>query len=178
MKRALTALELMVVISILLLLVAIMSPTFARARESAKITGSLARLKQLYIAVEMYAINEGGDALSPAHLPTLAAVQSNWLGLGKEFFISPCGINQIPGKTAYESSYAYFPHDYVIVLEQYMEKYGVNAVIWSDPNCNPPLAFDVETTTKRGLAVTAGGNLINHYKRGNPYRPEWWSSIP
>lgn len=54
-QRGFTLIELLVVIAILAILAAILFPVFARARASARQTGCISNLRQLGLALEMYA---------------------------------------------------------------------------------------------------------------------------
>ena len=54
-KRAFTLIELLVVIAIIAILAAILFPVFARARESARRTGCASNMKQINLAIQMYA---------------------------------------------------------------------------------------------------------------------------
>jgi len=55
MRRGFTLIELLVVIAIIAILAAILFPVFARAREKAKQTSCLSNVKELCLAVHMYA---------------------------------------------------------------------------------------------------------------------------
>jgi prepilin-type N-terminal cleavage/methylation domain-containing protein len=71
MKRSLrgfTLIELLVVIAIIAILAAILFPVFAQAKEAAKKTAGLSHVKQLSLALIMYA-NDHGDRL-PAGMET------------------------------------------------------------------------------------------------------------
>ncbi len=55
MRRGFTLIELLVVIAIIAILAAILFPVFARAREKARQTSCLSNVKELMLAVHMYA---------------------------------------------------------------------------------------------------------------------------
>ncbi|NLO04451.1 MAG: DUF1559 domain-containing protein [candidate division WS1 bacterium] len=60
MRRGFTLIELLVVIAIIAILAAILFPVFARAREKARQTSCLANVKQLMLALHMYAQDYDG----------------------------------------------------------------------------------------------------------------------
>lgn len=64
-QRAFTLIELLVVIAIIAILAAILFPVFSQAKEAAKKTKSLAQMKQLGLAVMMYA-GDSDDYFVPA----------------------------------------------------------------------------------------------------------------
>lgn len=65
LKRAFTLIELLVVIAIIAILAAILFPVFAQAKESAKKTTDASNMRQLSIALMMYATdNDGGTPAS------------------------------------------------------------------------------------------------------------------
>ncbi len=68
-KQAFTLIELLVVIAIIAILAAILFPVFARAKEAAKKTQSLAQMRQLAASVMMYA-GDYDDYFIPASMRT------------------------------------------------------------------------------------------------------------
>jgi prepilin-type N-terminal cleavage/methylation domain-containing protein len=61
LKRAFTILELIVVVTIVAVLVAILTPVFAKAKEAALVSQSTGNLKSAYISIELYR-NDQDDA--------------------------------------------------------------------------------------------------------------------
>jgi prepilin-type N-terminal cleavage/methylation domain-containing protein len=57
-RRAFTLIELLVVIAIIAILAAILFPVFQKAKEAAKQTAALSQMKQLSLAVMMYAMDQ------------------------------------------------------------------------------------------------------------------------
>ncbi len=70
MKKGFTLIELLVVIAIIAILAAILFPVFAQAREKARQTQCLSNMKQLALAINMYAGD--WDQTYPAADPALA----------------------------------------------------------------------------------------------------------
>ncbi len=72
-KRGFTLIELLVVIAIIAILAAILFPVFARAREKARQTSCVSNLKQIGLAMHMYA--QDYDEVLP---PNYAWVPTSW----------------------------------------------------------------------------------------------------
>jgi prepilin-type N-terminal cleavage/methylation domain-containing protein len=66
MKRAFTLIELLVVIAIIAILAAILFPVFAQAKAAAKATVAISNMKQVGLALAMYA-NDNDDVNSPPY---------------------------------------------------------------------------------------------------------------
>ncbi len=167
---AFTLIELLVVTAILALLAALISPTLSKAKDSAKISSSIGRLRQMHLSARLYSSDLSDDARVPHHI-----VYTTYLGLGKSFFISPCGIKRNEIGTYYEVSYWYPAVPYQ--PESYFARYGENALQFVDVDCDAEGVWQSRIATKRALGVTDGGQLINKLRSGDPYRFEWWMSL-
>jgi prepilin-type N-terminal cleavage/methylation domain-containing protein len=169
-KVGFTIMELLVVTAILSLLAAISSPIISRAKESAKISSSIGRLKQMNLAVRLYLDSDDStERLSHSYFIATR------LGLGEDYFISPCGRKRKDNGTLYIDSYWYNAVPYTAA--SYFSKYGDNAIQFADADCNAEGVWDSRIALKRVLAITDGGQLINRMKAGNPSRIEWWMSL-
>jgi prepilin-type N-terminal cleavage/methylation domain-containing protein/prepilin-type processing-associated H-X9-DG protein len=81
-RKAFTLIELLVVIAIIAILAAILFPVFAQAKAAAKATSSLSNLKQLSLALQMYA-GDSDDVVVrvyPSNPPIYTATDT-WVGL-------------------------------------------------------------------------------------------------
>ncbi len=98
MTSAFTLIELLVVIAIIGILAALLIPTLARSKESARATACLSNLHQIGIALQLYVqdnenylpvlTNLGVTAISPPltnPLPTLDVALTNHVSAGKVF---------------------------------------------------------------------------------------------
>jgi hypothetical protein len=115
------------------------------------------------------------DSLDSGERMSHAYVYGTYMGLGKQFFISPCGRKRRDGGILYEDSYWYTSVPYVPAT--YFQNYGENAIQFADADCNPEGVWDSPIATKRALAVTEGGQIINKVRSGNPSRIEWWMAL-
>jgi len=120
-RRAFTLIELLVVIAIIAILAAILFPVFAQAKLAAKRTVNTSNLKQLSLAVQMYATdNEGYPAMSspssfnprtrwPDHI--FAYVKSTAIFNGplapKEMFVKAWAHDQFNKYGGYGYNYQY-----------------------------------------------------------------------
>jgi prepilin-type N-terminal cleavage/methylation domain-containing protein len=94
MKRAFTLIELLVVIAIIAILAAILFPVFAQAKLAAKKSRALAQMKQLGLAVYMYATDYDDNfcpasmrTANPADTPEIWPAKINVYAKNKEIFL-------------------------------------------------------------------------------------------
>jgi prepilin-type processing-associated H-X9-DG protein/prepilin-type N-terminal cleavage/methylation domain-containing protein len=84
-KTAFTLIELLVVIAVIALLAAILFPVFAQARAKARQATCLSNLKQIGLAVMMYA-QDYDEMLPPANYPAPGSIGGNYVWYG---FVEP-----------------------------------------------------------------------------------------
>lgn len=169
MKKKLAAislLETLVVIAILLLLATLVSPALMKAKHHSKVFASKMRLKQLHQIVEVYKIGNNDEP------PSWLAYYREWLNQPKELFVSPCGLK--PGAEGELQTFSYQYWVKPIVLPKYFAKYQEQAMLFSGLHCNPPYAVYSHHTTKLGLGITVSGRLVTIRKKGDATLYQWW----
>jgi len=199
--------EVIVSILILIALAGILMPVFNKAKRSAEIRSSIAKLHQLGVAVSLYRQDYGGEGFARYDapnayyglaLPTLRYYEYYRLdhyGADANFLPSPCGAD----RTIFESFkcgvigwITYVAPQYEPALMQpgtgnlrdfhdYLATYRENAVLFIDPYCNPPgTIMGAPYIYKRGLSVLISGQVVNRYKMGNAmsFHLQWYSDPP
>lgn len=167
-RGAFSLVEVLVVCGIIITLASIAYPVYSSARESAKIQSSLSRLRQMQMAVMVYRSDYESESI-PKSLPPYEYVYSTYLGLGEDFFRSPCGYRGILVNTK-ELGYQYNFYAENEAIENYWNKAGELGILFIDPSCNPSRAiWESPPALKRGLAVRLNGELLNKYKRGSTF---------
>lgn len=172
--RAFTLVEVIVVVAILTVVAAVISPVLWRVKHSANMASSTVRLHQLGVAVKQYQVDYGLDGPSTYELPTYEFVYTDFFGLGKSYFESPCGYKKGIEDNLMGISYQYwagFPMN-----EPFFQEHGDRSVLFSDPHCNDSAdQWKSRYRSKRGIAVLYSGEVVNRYKPGNPSDMDWWS---
>jgi len=179
MKRAaFTLVEVLAALSIIVVLVAFLTPVFRGARERALIQSSLSQLRQIHIAVTLYRNDwdaGGYSQMYSAGLPPYSYVYGTYMGLGPAAFRSPCGYKSTIEPNQSRLSVQYAPSPWSLYSD-YLSTYQESALLANDPHCNPAdVIYDSPFTKKRGLGVLLSGRLINQYKLGFPGDLRWWT---
>lgn len=146
----------MVVVAILSILLAILLPVYNRAKRQAQITDSLQRLHQLWAAVELYRVDEGGY---PPILEILRARKSgSFYGTHTSDWSSGCGKHPSANSTI-----RYFldpdPLNWHVPSD--------DPIARSDDKCNDPdIDLRALYVTKLGLGVRTSGTLEKRWGQG------------
>lgn len=167
-NRAFTLLETIVVISILLLLAALLSPVLFKAKQSAQVVGSVQRLKDLHLAIELYMLRNDDNRPHFGYYGTL--------GLSRESFISPCGYKPLPplaNGTPIGMPGRSYHYEYPASI-RFRPDLIDGHILYYDLSCNSEMAVASRYATKRGLAVRDTGQIVNYYKAGDPFSINWW----
>lgn len=181
MKRAWTLVELVCVVAIIVTLAAITYPVFARARFAAKIASSTNKLRQLYVATKLYQADHNEDTfgtLEQMGLPDAYFVMTNRFGLQEDMIMSSCGAHWSaqPAPGADVHNFIYFPGDGAPPFPEQARTWRDNLVMFFDQHCNPP-SVDLRNRfhTKFGLGILFGGNTVRVHRKGDLFKPEFWS---
>jgi prepilin-type N-terminal cleavage/methylation domain-containing protein/prepilin-type processing-associated H-X9-DG protein len=140
-RRGFTLIELLVVIAIIAILAAILFPVFAQAREKARQTSCLSNMKELGLALNMYAQDYDGTLMQTSWEDPVLKIHWSYLTQpyikNLQIFVcpsdpnpvtpnTPCAAGQQPGngcdaqvpKFSYINNYAAIPaHDFLPVSE-------------------------------------------------------------
>ena len=177
-RRGLTLMELMVVIAILAVLAAIALPAYQAARARANVARSVNNLKQIHLALRLYAETHGQN--SPFGL-----------GLPDRGLSTLLDLNMIPlelmrtGGTPWAgepghlfATYVWFPPDYITVRQdefasrvmrdwqEHVERTGGNPVIAIDPSHNPLSGLHDPFYPKLVIVLWADGSVQTTRRRG------------
>lgn len=157
-RQAFTLLETLVVLAVIAILAAILLPVFQRAKREARITDSMQRLHQDWVALTLYHNDEDGY---PAFLPLLYSLKAGkFYGLGSRDWQSACGPH--PSRPQ-----AFFLHiDAESDEAQILSQYG-DPVLLSDDQCNDA-SVDLTSfyRTKLVLGVRVSGTLEKRRGKG------------
>lgn len=165
LRNAFTLIELLVVIAIIAILAAILFPVFAQAKVAAKKTANLSNLRQVSIAVQMYAMDQEGYPMMSS--PSSAVPRTRWPDhiysyvKNTDIFTGPLAPVEIKGKK--------FAHNQTLTYGGYGYNYqylGNSRFPWTA--ADTAIGYPAETvavTDTRGVRkdgkVTAGEYTID-----------------
>lgn len=176
-KAGLTLVEILCVIAIASVLLAMLLPVFAKAKQAAKEVSATQNLKNLYIATALYREEqvssvEYGDPYLMG-LPSPEAMirileQTSGKDIHKQ---SPCGRHPRLDEEFGGYATVYFIPQDPSLFAAYVRKHESNTPLWVDPNCN---SGDIPIRLKYGLKKVIGVMLDGHIiKKQKADRPFW-----
>lgn len=157
------------------------APVLTSVKMSANISRAKSNLHQQWLGIKLYQEANGGEGswgtASEMNLPDVfAVVQTPYLGLGRDVWISPCGKHPLwPSPETY--SFRIYPdttndhrtRDAALLYQD-------NMVATVDPQCNSAAVNIFSASEVRfGLGVLLSGQLVQKMKRGDWYDYEWWA---
>lgn len=181
-RRAVTILEIIIVMAILGILSALAFPTIASARIPAQIQVSKSNLRQQWLALQLYreATDEVYGSTTEMNLPdseSLFLSSSTPLGLPDKVWRSPCGKHP---QNIGDDHYRWMlqkDEGTVKAFKAAAILYEDNLIVSYDVNCNPA---DVNVSSawqkKRALGILLSGVLISKTAIGSPDLYEWWAA--
>lgn len=206
--RGLTLAESLVVLVIIALLTAVITPVLLRAKRQAQTTSATSNLRNYHVALELYRSNWDAKEVYLSYmsfydlgLPPYEGSEDRFLALlGPELanldkWMSPCGADQTIFDTALpilnilgmiSVCYGFYSpwtmtegSGNLADYEFYIPEYRENIVVFADPYCNSPnTVMSNPLIPKRGLAITLSGQLVNRIKKGNAAKLRFYSDKP
>jgi prepilin-type N-terminal cleavage/methylation domain-containing protein len=186
-NRGLTLVEILVVVSIIAIVVALVTPVFQQVRDRARVTSAVSAMHQIGKAVALYRSDwetgGGYTSFDDLGLPTHDYLWRTGLGLGTLPPASPCGYKAGIGwdnsRSAPDIVWVYV-WDYALPkLTADLEKYQENTLIAFDPWCNPSgTEWANPYAEKRAIGLLLSGQVINRRRAGRADFQEWWAPPP
>lgn len=175
MRRAITLVEILVVVGILAILAGLLFPVFKQAKRSAQVSAAIENLRQHQLAASLYRGAEGRDGeygtasemgLPPPNLAFPA------LGLPLSAATSPC-TPELKG-TRDPFNVTWWPSEDEMFREQSIE-YRDHMILVSDMACNDAHVLPQNPyQTRFGLGVDMTGTLLRRRRSGNSNYAKWW----
>lgn len=174
MRRAFTLVECMVVIAIILVVAGITFPVIARAKQGASKSRCVSNLRQIAVAVNIYAADcdgspmAGGDRITmglPGHPNALRLDRSLWTcneppSMGLKAAYTVFFGNEGPGGAA--------------AWKKHVDKMGTRAILVLDNNHGDPRWRHVEHAMHSAFAAQVDTAIRTVKRRGSPGAFEFW----
>lgn len=183
MKRGFTLVEFLVVLSILAVIVALVSPVVFKGRESSKVTASVLRGKQIHAAYMLYQQDAGGytgayGEPSEMNLPPdgMIIFKRRLYGMTPELQLSPCGQlrTEAPIGGIYLMLYER-DSEQESLFSQMAKRYREGVGLTLDFHCNPDHPhFNSPRVTKRAVVVRLDGGVFVRQAKAAPYDFDAW----
>jgi hypothetical protein len=163
------------ILCIALVLSVLIRPLILDVKREMSVRSTKANLRAIGRAVLEY-LSEYGDSTDamPAGLPPRELVYSQDFGLSQKLFMSPCGLPPASESNSNNLTVQYALDSHPDTLAYFRLK-GQHAILFTDGSCNSdPFLWGSRIARTRGLGVRVSGQLVDHYKRGEPWKLDWW----
>ncbi len=195
MRRAISLVEVLVVVGILAVLAGLLVPVFGRARHAAREAVVVENLRQWHHAITLYRMSQGSGegygSLEALGIPDCITWFDSTLGLGDRALLSPCGRHPhlpLPGPFSAREDMAAPAKDmqlyYVAcnnpdALRADAPLYRENLYLVADPNCSPPeWRIDSQYSKKRSFAILLSGKIVRQERSGIDHHPSFYADPP
>jgi prepilin-type N-terminal cleavage/methylation domain-containing protein len=181
LRRAITLVEILVVIAILAILAAITAPAYIRSKEGSKEARCTANLRQLYVGIELYRQDwdQGGGSTAGMGYPPLMQYGDI---IQKPIGADGCSASPWGMWTGYfylaMGDQSFYGQSTGIDWTEYLRQEGPNAIVLADLNHNDPkdgYGFAHSTIRVKGISVT--GSIRRFMSKGDYSRvpSSFWS---
>jgi prepilin-type N-terminal cleavage/methylation domain-containing protein len=182
LRRAITLVEILVVVGIVAVLAAFAAPAYIRSKESAKEARCTSNLRQLYVGIELYRQDwdMGGGTTAATGYPSLLQfyeIQHKTIG-AHGCSSSPWGM-----WTGYfylaMSDRSFYGQSTGLDWTEYLRQEGPNAIVVADLNHNDPKdGYGFAHSTIKVKGVTVEGSIRQFSSRGDYQKvpSSFWSN--
>jgi prepilin-type N-terminal cleavage/methylation domain-containing protein len=179
-KKGFTFIELVLAAALVVVLVAILTPVFVKAKWKASEQVSVGKMKKLHAQVVLYRADwdtGGYESISEMGLPSREYVITSQLGFGNSDWVSPCSAKQKAVSTSRATAYMYWPSDslgYMDLVDEVKEQ----AVMFADLACaDPKKPIGAKFLSHRVLGIRLSGEVVNVLAPGDPRVVDWWRDV-
>lgn len=188
-NRGVTLVEILVVIGVILILMAITVPIMSSAKRSAKVTATMVRLRNQWVALSLYRSDYEGDGrygtspemgLPKFQTRSMAVIDQTWpppCGVHPDLWVSFwvrcfCGQDGM----SEEELKAVLPKCRERIAEE-SNIYRENWILLIEDNCSDPeVKLKNDYQRKRAVGVFLSGQVKLRVGIGDHLKPGWWAN--
>lgn len=186
-RRAVTLVEVLVVMAITLVLLAILTPVFQSVRKQAHKTSCASNMRQLWLAVSLYREQWGGvDSPAPSYQMGLPRTPSAAFGKGaiftKHYNPLPCrGQHAQRPEEGLQGYHHLYPPPFGDLADErlqpswvaFVERLGDATPLVFDAN-HQPRRYSSRMDLWHVEAISLSGSHMKRKRRGEPNLLSWW----
>lgn len=177
-RRALTLLEVVVAVAIIVIVAAIVAPVYGNARHSAKVASASEQLRQIHRLVTLYRadweVSVYGSPNSMGMPPPTRPEPLQWLPM--HMWRSPCGTHPMERRHYYDYFNVWLDEQR---WGQMVQQLGEASPMVIDQHCTDhSLSLTNQFVTHFGLAVRLDGAIARRRKVGLPTDLRFWGYVP